>query len=52
MKGIAEPEKTILALPVEQRVLLAHSLLNSLPPLPEDWSKAKEMVAAEFCFCP
>ncbi len=47
MKGIAEIEKTVLALPVAQRVLLAESLLSSLPPLPEDWSEAKELEEVE-----
>lgn len=47
MKGLAEIEKTVLALPVAQRVLLAESLLSSLPPLPEDWSEAMEMEEVE-----
>jgi len=47
MKGIAEIEKTVLALPIAQRALLAESLLNSLPPLPEDWSEAREMEEVE-----
>jgi putative addiction module component (TIGR02574 family) len=47
MKGIAEIEKTVLALPVAQRALLAESLLSSLPPLPEDWPDAKEMEEVE-----
>jgi putative addiction module component (TIGR02574 family) len=47
MKGIAEIEKTVLALPIAQRALLAESLLNSLPPLPEDWSQAREMEEVE-----
>jgi putative addiction module component (TIGR02574 family) len=47
MKGITEIEKTVLALPVAQRALLAESLLNSLPPLPEDWSEAEEMEEVE-----
>jgi putative addiction module component (TIGR02574 family) len=47
MKGIAEIEKTVLALPLEQRVLLAESLLSSLPPMPEDWSEAKETEEVE-----
>jgi putative addiction module component (TIGR02574 family) len=47
MKGIAEIEKTVLALPVEQRVWLAESLLGSLPPMSEDWSEAREMEEVE-----
>jgi putative addiction module component (TIGR02574 family) len=47
MKGLAEIEKTVLALPVAQRALLAESLLSSLPPLPEDWSEAQEMEEVE-----
>ena len=33
--ALAEIEKTVLALPVEQGVLLAESLLGSLPPVGE-----------------
>jgi putative addiction module component (TIGR02574 family) len=47
MKGLAEIEKTVLALPVAQRALLAEALLSSLPPLPEDWSEAQEMDEVE-----
>ena len=35
MAAIHEIEKAALALPVEQRVLLAESLLGSLPPVGE-----------------
>ena len=47
MSAIEELEKTVLALPVEQRVLLAESLLDSLPPLGEIWSEAEELAEAE-----
>ncbi len=47
MSAIEEIERTILALPVEQRVLLAESLLGSLPPLSEDWSEAEELAEVE-----
>ena len=47
MSGIEEIEKTVLALPVEQRVHLAESLLDSLPPLGEVWSEVEEMAEAE-----
>lgn len=47
MSALAEIEKTLLALPLEQRVLLAESLLNSLPPLTETWSEAEELAEVE-----
>ena len=47
MSAIEEIEKTVLALPLEQRVLLAESLLDSLPPIGEDWSEAEELAEAE-----
>jgi hypothetical protein len=47
MAAIEEIEKTVLALPVEQRVLLAESLLSSLPPVEEEWSEADELAEAE-----
>ncbi len=47
MSAIEEIEKTVLALPVTQRVLLAESLLGSLPPLTEDWTEADEMAEVE-----
>ena len=47
MPAIHEIEKAVLALPVEQRVLLAESLLGSLPPTPEEWSEADELAEAE-----
>jgi putative addiction module component (TIGR02574 family) len=47
MSAIEEIEKTLLALPVEQRVVLAESLLDSLPPAGEVWSEAEELVEVE-----
>jgi hypothetical protein len=47
MSAMAELEKTVLALPLEQRVLLAESLLSSLPPLGEEWSEAQELAEVE-----
>ena len=43
MSAIQEIEKTLLALPVEQRVVLAESLLDSLPPAGEVWSEAEDL---------
>ncbi len=42
-----EIEKTVLALPVEQRVLLVESILGSLPPVEEEWSEAQELAEAD-----
>lgn len=47
MSAIEEIEKTVLALPVEQRVLLAESLLSSLSPAAEVWSEAEELAEVE-----
>ena len=47
MSAIEEIERTLLALPVEQRVTLAESLLSSLPPASEVWSEADEMAEVE-----
>ena len=47
MSAIKKIEKTILALPVAQRVLLTESLLGSLPPLTEAWTEAEELAEAE-----
>ena len=47
MAAIHEIEKTVLALPIEQRVLLAESLLGSLPPVEAEWSEAEELAEAE-----
>ena len=47
MSAIEQLEKTVLALPVEQRVLLAESLLGSLPPADQEWSEAEELAEVE-----
>ena len=47
MSAIEEIERTMLALPVEQRILLAESLLSSLPPAREEWSEAEELAEVE-----
>ena len=47
MSAIEEIEKTVLALPVEQRVHLAESLLDSFPPLGEVWSDEEDMAEVE-----
>ena len=47
MSVIQELEKKILALPVEQRVTLAESLLSSLPPASEPWTEAEEMAEVD-----
>ncbi len=47
MSAIEELEKTVLSLPVEQRVWLAQSLLGSLPPVGEEWSEVEELAEVE-----
>ena len=47
MSAIEVLEKTVLALPVEQRVMLAESLLGSLPTLDEAWSEEEELAEVE-----
>ena len=47
MSAIEEIEKTLLALPLAQRVVLAESLLDSLPPSGEVWSEAEELAEVE-----
>ena len=47
MSAIEEIEKAVLALPVEQRALLAESLLGSLPPVDEVWSEAEELAEVD-----
>ena len=47
MLAIQEIEKTLLALPAEQRVHLAESLLDSLPPASELWSESEDLVEVE-----
>ena len=46
MSAIEEIEKKVLALPLDQRVFLAESLLGSLP-LGEDLTEAEEMAEVE-----
>jgi len=46
MSAIKEIEKTVLALPPEQRALLAEALLNSLPPVGDEKSEAEEIEQA------
>ena len=47
MSAIGEIEKTLLALPVEQRVALAESLLDSLPTSGRDWTEEEELIEAK-----
>jgi hypothetical protein len=45
MSAIEQLQKTVLALPLEQSVLLAESLLGSLPPVGNDLSEAEELIS-------
>ncbi|HXP59643.1 MAG TPA: addiction module protein [Dongiaceae bacterium] len=47
MAGIEEIERKLLALPLNQRVFLAESLLASVPPVEEEMSEAEEMAEVE-----
>ena len=47
MSAIEKIEKTVLGLPVKERVFLIESLLCSLPPLPKEMSEADELAEAE-----
>jgi putative addiction module component (TIGR02574 family) len=47
MSAIKEIEQTVLALPLKERVQLAESLLESLPPIGDVWSEAEELAEAE-----
>ena len=47
MSAIHEIQKAVLALPLEQRVLLAESLLGSLPPVSEEWTESEEMTEVD-----
>lgn len=47
MSAIQQIEKKLLALPVEQRVLLAEALLSSLTPVVNDMSEQQELAEAE-----
>jgi len=47
LSAIEELEKAVLALPLDQRVLLAESVLSSLPAPGEEWSEAEELAEVE-----
>jgi putative addiction module component (TIGR02574 family) len=47
MSDLKDIEQVVLALPVQQRVQLAESLLDSLPPADKDWSEAELLVEVE-----
>lgn len=47
MLAIKEIKQAVLALPVKQRAQLAESLLESLPPLGDQWSEAEELAEVE-----
>jgi putative addiction module component (TIGR02574 family) len=47
MLAIEEIQQQVLALPIEQRVFLAESLLASLPPIGEEMTEAEEMAEVE-----
>jgi putative addiction module component (TIGR02574 family) len=47
MSAIKELEQAVLALPTEQRVHLAESLLESLSPATTVWSEAEELAEVE-----
>ena len=47
MSAIKDIQRAALALPIEQRVKLAESLLESLPPAPDEWSEAEELAEVE-----
>lgn len=47
MSAIEKIEEAVLALPLEQRVALAESLLDSLPSAGEVWSEAAELAEVE-----
>jgi hypothetical protein len=47
MSVLEEIEKRALALPLDQRVFLAESLLGSLPPIGEEISEDGELAEAE-----
>ena len=47
MSAIAEIERTVLALPVEQRVSLVETILGSLPAADDEWSENEEMAEVE-----
>ena len=49
MTGIEQIEQTVLKLPLQQRVWLTESLLDSLPPAGDELSEAAELEEVERC---
>jgi Putative addiction module component len=47
MAAVEEIKKQALALGEKERVHLAESLLNSLPPVSHEWSEAEELAEAD-----
>lgn len=47
MTAVEEIKRQALTLSVPERVLLAESLLGSLPPVTEEWIEAEELAEAE-----
>ena len=47
MSAIEEIQKKVLAWPPEQRVFLAESLLDSLPPAGDEMTEAEELAEVE-----
>jgi putative addiction module component (TIGR02574 family) len=47
MSAIREIAKRVLALPLDQRIFLAESLLESLPPAGAEMTEAEEMAEVE-----
>ena len=47
MSALEQIEKTVLALPVAQRVTLAEMLLSSIPPMGAAWTEAEELAEVE-----
>jgi hypothetical protein len=47
MTAVEEIRSKALALGINDRVLLAESLLTSLPPVSEEWSESEELAEAE-----
>jgi putative addiction module component (TIGR02574 family) len=47
MSALKDIEQVVLALPIEQRVQLAESLLDSLPSAGKEWSEAEVLAEVE-----
>ena len=47
MTAVEDIRKQALALAIKDRASLAESLLDSLPPVSEEWSEAEELAEAE-----